>query len=82
MSYTKSFFFTKKRNMFLGVFFFGGGDLAETMCFTRFLQDFESNKKTIFGARVGSILDSPEPKTLYFIMFFNDFTRFVFEAQE
>ena len=67
--------------MFLGLFF-GGGNLAETMCFTRFLQDSESNTKNTFGARVGLILDSPEPKTLYFTMFFNDFTRFVFEAQK
>ena len=42
--------------------------MPETLCFTWFLQDFESKKKTPFGARVGSILEPPEPKTLYFTM--------------
>ena len=39
-------------------------------------------KKTTFGVRFGSVLDPPEPKTMYFTMFFNDFTRFVFVLQK
>ena len=61
--------------MFLGLLFMGGL-VPETLCFTRFLQDFESKKKTTFGARFSSILDPPEPKNLYFTMFFDDFTKF------
>ena len=77
MSYRKTFLFTKKRNVFLGLLF-RGGLVPETMCFTRFLQDFENNQKTTFGTRFGSTLDPPEPKDLSFILVFDDFTRFVF----
>ena len=71
----------QKRNLFFGLLF-EGGLVPETLCFTRFLQDFESKKKTTFGVPVGLFLDSPEPKTLYFTMLFDDFTRFVFELQK
>ena len=82
MNYRKTFpVHKKKRNVLLGLLF-EGGLVPETLCFTRFLQDFENQKKTIFGARFGLILESPEPKTFYFKMFFDDFTRFVFEAQK
>ena len=78
MNYRKTFCPQKKETCLLARFLDEGWCLKPTV-----LQGFCTSfkvKKTVFGVRL--ILASPEPKTLYYTMCFDEFTRFVFVLQK
>ena len=76
----KSQILTKNENLIF-VYDFMLACVAPNPIFCNEFVRFYYSKKTTFWVRFGSILDPHVPRTLFFTMNFNDFTRFVFERQ-
>ena len=82
MGYGKTFVHKKKTKHICLVRFLNDEGYPETLYCTKLFKYFRDHKKCTLGAHFGSILNPPEPKTMYVTCFFYDFTRFAFEPQK